>query len=63
MPSVITVTSKNISHKPRVNRNRERFFVDFRRLWKYADVPDKKTNVGAHRWVIHRVANSKGVVV
>ena len=28
----------------------------------YADVPARKTNVGAHRCVIHRVANNHGVV-
>src|SRR5579862_4975482 len=28
-----------------------------------ADTPDKKTKVGAHRWVIQRVKKSPGVVV
>jgi hypothetical protein len=28
-----------------------------------ADAPDKKTNVGAHKWVIQRVKNKTGVVV
>jgi len=28
-----------------------------------ADTPERNTNVGAHKWVIHRVKNSIAVVV
>jgi hypothetical protein len=29
----------------------------------YAEVPERKTKVGAHKWVIHRVIKRAGVVV
>jgi hypothetical protein len=38
------------------------FFVLFRPI-KNAEVPERKTKVGAQKWVIQRVKNKPGVVV
>src|SRR5256885_15791382 len=58
-----TVSSRKISHRPRVHRNRDNDDVGFpRNAWKYAPVPARNTNSGAQKWVIQRVKNSIGVV-
>ncbi len=60
-PTVTSVSSSTISHSPRVNRK----LVRSGRLLPLAacsqtDTPASSTKVGAHRWVIQRVANSHG---
>src|SRR6185503_3471010 len=63
-PKLISVNSSTINHSPLVSRNFLAavssclLFMD-----KKADVPDKKTKVGAHKCVIQRVANKAVVVV
>ncbi len=63
MPSVMINISTSISHNPRVRRKADNSFFDFLNDCKKAEVPERKTNVGAHRCVIQRVANNAGVVV
>jgi hypothetical protein len=47
-----------------VNKNLERLLFDFFLLpYKKAEVPARNTNIGAQKWVIHRVKNNIGVVV
>src|SRR3954470_6155821 len=56
-----TVMSRKISHKPRLSRKRVSEFADLPfAFWNRIDTPARKTNVGAHKWVIHRVANNNG---
>ena len=48
-PKLITVTSKNNSHNPLVNRNFDKAFFPFLTPVKYAEVPARKTNTGAQK--------------
>ncbi len=63
MASVTITSSANTSHKPLEIKNPLSCFLLFLKPCKYAEVPDKKTNTGAQKCVIHRVRNRKGVVV
>lgn len=64
IPKLTMVNSKIISHRPRVTRKLRISFTLFL-FWKdkYAEVPERKTNTGAHRCVIHLVKKRMGVVV
>ena len=59
---LITVSSRKTSQIPRLSRNR----VSSPRVRRvpaiHALAPARNTKVGAQKWVIHRVANSAGVV-
>src|SRR5260221_7238501 len=53
---LITVSSRNTSHSPRVQKKREILpTVLPRPSARYAPVPARKQNVGAQKCVIHRV--------
>ena len=56
----MTRTSTTISHRPRSTRNRARSDGLLRCAIRPALTPARNTNVGAQKWVIHRVANSSG---
>jgi hypothetical protein len=56
------VSSININQRPLVIKKILSSFFDFRADCKYADTPDKKTNSGAQKCVIHRVKKSTPVV-
>jgi hypothetical protein len=49
------VTSASISQRPLVIKNMLSSFFDLRADCRKADVPDKKTNTGAQKCVIHLV--------
>src|SRR5580658_7678665 len=53
-----TVTSRKISHKPRVNRKRESAARDLLRRASDAPVPTSRKKTGAQKWVIQRVRKS-----
>src|ERR1041385_3360578 len=53
-----TVDSRNTSHRPRVQKNRETSCTDLpRETARYAPVPANSANVGAQKWVMKRVRN------
>lgn len=56
------VSSRKISHNPLLIRNTYNSFLVFRCPDMKADVPANKTNIGAQKWVIHRVKNKSTVV-
>ena len=64
MAKLIKVSSKIINHNPRLNK---KFLLvtmfAFLLNESQAETPDRKTNVGAHKWVIQRVKKRNGVVV
>src|SRR5882724_5895451 len=58
-----TVSSRKMSHKPRVSRNRDSCaFVLFLPSHKHAPIPAVKANVGAQKCVIQRVKKMAVVV-
>ena len=61
-PKVTTVSSSRTSQRPRAIRKRESAPVLRRVPAIHALAPARKTNVGAQKWVIHRVAKSAGSV-
>ena len=59
---LITVSSRKTSQTPRLSRNRVSSPGVRRVPAIHALAPARNTKVGAQKWVIHRVANSAGVV-
>jgi hypothetical protein len=57
------VSSININQRPLVIKKMLSSFFDFRADCRNAEVPDKKTNTGAQKCVIHRVKKSAVVVL
>jgi hypothetical protein len=57
------VISSMISQMPRFNRNIDRSFLVLLVPVKKIEVPARKTNTGAQKWVINLVKKSMGVVV
>jgi hypothetical protein len=63
-PNLTITNSTSISHIPLVNKNHDTFLILFLRApYRKAEVPAKKTNIGAQKWVIHLVKKRNGVVV
>ena len=57
-PSFTSVSSRKISHSPRVTRNRDNSALLLPRAsCKYAPVPARNTKTGAQKCVIQRVKN------
>ena len=57
------VSSRKTSQRPRFNRNMESSCLLFLRPIKNAEVPARKINTGAQKWVIHRVKKSTTLVL
>jgi hypothetical protein len=61
--NAISVSSSPISHSPRTSAKRATApRSPLRARCRYTDAPARNTNVGAHRCVTQRVANSATVV-
>ena len=56
-PRVMTVTSRKISHAPRLSKKTLSSALVLRCPDKYAEIPERNKTVGAQKWVIHLVKN------
>src|SRR3954470_8581938 len=57
-PRVTINASAITSHKPRVKRKKDNSFLVFLVPFKKAEAPARRVNIGAQKWVIHRVKNN-----
>ena len=57
------VISRTMSHKPRFNKNLDKYFFPFLVPTRKAEVPLRNINRGAQKCVIHLVKYRSGVVV